>query len=41
MLCAVSTMHKKTRGAGFLDEPQNQGQWFLPAWPQNQWLQVS
>jgi hypothetical protein len=29
MLCAVCTMHKETRSAGFLVEPQNQGLWFV------------
>jgi hypothetical protein len=49
-LCAVSTMHKKTRSASFLVEPQTQGrwvvsglaskllEWFLLIWPQNRWL---
>jgi hypothetical protein len=27
-LCAVCTMHEETISAGFLVEPQNQGQWF-------------
>jgi hypothetical protein len=48
-LCAVYTVHIETRSAGFLVEPQNQGQRFvsglaskplrrfLPVWPQNRW----
>jgi hypothetical protein len=28
-LCAVYTMHKETRSAGFLVEPQNQGRRFV------------
>jgi hypothetical protein len=28
-LCAVYTMHKKTRSASFLVEPQNQGRRFV------------
>jgi hypothetical protein len=28
-LCAVCTMHKEMRSAGFLDWPQNQGRWFV------------
>jgi hypothetical protein len=28
-LCAVYTVHVKMRSAGFLVEPQNQGQWFM------------
>jgi hypothetical protein len=47
--CAVCTWHVETRSAGFLVEPQNQGQRFesgltskslgrfLLVWPQNQW----
>jgi hypothetical protein len=27
--CAVCTVHVETRSAGFLVEPQNQGQWFV------------
>jgi hypothetical protein len=27
--CAVCTVHVKTRSAGFLVEPQNQGRWFV------------
>jgi hypothetical protein len=27
--CAVCTVHMKMRSAGFLVEPQNQGQWFV------------
>jgi hypothetical protein len=27
--CAVCTWHVETRSAGFLVEPQNQGQWFV------------
>jgi hypothetical protein len=38
MLCAVYTVHKETRRVGFLVQPQNQGQRFLPVWPQNRWL---
>jgi hypothetical protein len=38
MLCAAYTVHKETGSATFLDQPQNQGRWFLPVWPQNQWL---
>jgi hypothetical protein len=46
---AVYTWHMETRRAGFLVEPQNQGQRFVsglaskplkrfsPVWPQNQW----
>jgi hypothetical protein len=46
-LCAVYTVHMETRSAGFLVEPQNQGQpfvsglaskplgWFSLVWPQN------
>jgi hypothetical protein len=46
-LCAVCTWHVEIRSAGFLVEPQNQGQrfmsdlaskslgWFLAVWPQN------
>jgi hypothetical protein len=33
-LCAVCTVHKGTRSAGFLVWPQIQGRRFLPAWPQ-------
>jgi hypothetical protein len=40
-LCAVHTIHKETRSAGFLVWSQNQGRRFLPIWPQNWWLQVS
>jgi hypothetical protein len=40
-LCAVSTVHKETRSAGFLVWPQNKGRQFLPVWPQNRWLWVS
>jgi hypothetical protein len=32
-LCVVCTVHKETRSAGVLDEPQNQGcrvSWFVP-----------
>jgi hypothetical protein len=29
MLCAVCTVHVEMRSAGFLAEPQNQGQWFV------------
>jgi hypothetical protein len=29
MLCAVYTVHKETRSAGFLLEPQNQGRCFI------------
>jgi hypothetical protein len=29
MLCAVCTVHKETRSAGFLVKPQNQGLWFV------------
>jgi hypothetical protein len=32
-LCAVYTMHMETRSAGFLVQPQNQGQRFLSVWP--------
>jgi hypothetical protein len=28
-LCAVCTVHKKTRSVSFLVEPQNQGRWFV------------
>jgi hypothetical protein len=47
MLCAVYTMHVEMRSAGFLVEPQKQGQrlisdlaskplgQFSPFWPQN------
>jgi hypothetical protein len=28
MLCAICTVHKETRSAGFLVEPQNQGRRF-------------
>jgi hypothetical protein len=27
--CTVYTVHVETRSAGFLVEPQNQGQWFV------------
>jgi hypothetical protein len=27
------------RAQGVLVQPQNQGRWFLPVWPQNRWLQ--
>jgi hypothetical protein len=37
-LCAVCIMHKETRSACFLVQPQNQGRWFLPIWPQNRWI---
>jgi hypothetical protein len=30
MLCAVCTVHKETRSAGFLVQLQNQGRGFLP-----------
>jgi hypothetical protein len=30
MLCAVYTVHKEMRSAGFLVQPQNQGRRFLP-----------
>jgi hypothetical protein len=45
--CAICTWHVKTRSAGFVVEPQNQGRWFvsglaskplerfLAVWPQN------
>jgi hypothetical protein len=51
--CAVYTWHMETRSAGFLVEPQNQGQRFVSGlaskplgrfssvWPQNQWRTVS
>jgi hypothetical protein len=29
VLCVVCTIHVETRSAGFLFEPQNQGQWFV------------
>jgi hypothetical protein len=29
MLCAVCTVHEETRNAGFLIQPQNQGQRFV------------
>jgi hypothetical protein len=47
--CAICTRHEETWSTGFLDEPQNQGRWFvsglaskplgwfLPVWPQNRW----
>jgi hypothetical protein len=47
--CAVCTVHKETRSAGFLVEPQNHGRRvvnslaskplgrFHPIWPQNWW----
>jgi hypothetical protein len=38
-LCAVCTMHKRTRSMSFLVLPQNQGRRFLSVWPQNRWLQ--
>jgi hypothetical protein len=38
-LCVLYTVHKETRSAGFLVEPQNQGRRFLLVWPQNRWLQ--
>jgi hypothetical protein len=41
MMCVICTMHKETRSVGFLVEPQNKGQRFLPVWPQNRWLRVS
>jgi hypothetical protein len=34
-LCAVCTIHVKTRSAGFLVEPQNQGYGLSVVWPQN------
>jgi hypothetical protein len=37
-LYAVYTVHKKMTNTGFLVQPQNQGRWFLPVWPQNRWL---
>jgi hypothetical protein len=49
-LCAVCTVHVKTRSVSFLVEPQNQGRQFVsdlasqplgqfsPVWPQNRWL---
>jgi hypothetical protein len=37
-LCAVYTVHKETKSTCFLVQPQNQGRWFLPVWPQNQRL---
>jgi hypothetical protein len=40
MLCVVCTVHKEMRSVSFLIEPQNQGQRFLPVWPQNRWLWV-
>jgi hypothetical protein len=52
-LCAVCTIHIETRSAGFLIEPQNQGQQFvsglaskplggfLSVWHQNLWLRIS
>jgi hypothetical protein len=50
MPCAICTVHKDTRSASFLVEPQNQGPRFVsglvskplgqvsPVWPQNRWL---
>jgi hypothetical protein len=29
VLCAVCTVHVKTRSMSFLVEPQNQGRWFV------------
>jgi hypothetical protein len=39
--CAVCTVHKEMRSAGFLIWPQNQGRQFLPVSPKNRWLRVS
>jgi hypothetical protein len=36
--CVISTMHKETRSASFLVQPENQGQWFLSVLTQNRWL---
>jgi hypothetical protein len=33
--CAVYTVHKETRSANFLVEPQNQGRWVSRFGPQN------
>jgi hypothetical protein len=33
--CAVCTVHKETRSANFLVEPQNQGRWVSRFGPQN------
>jgi hypothetical protein len=53
MLCAVYTMHVEMRSAGFLVEPQKQGQrlisdlaskplgQFSPFWSQNRWRRFS
>jgi hypothetical protein len=41
MPCAICTLHKETRSAGFLVWPLNQGRRFLPIWPQNWWFWVS
>jgi hypothetical protein len=38
MLCAVCTVHKEMMSAGFLVEPQNEGQRVSRFWPQNQLL---
>jgi hypothetical protein len=39
-LFAICTMHKETRSAGFLVEPQNQGRWFglKTTWAICQWF---
>jgi hypothetical protein len=36
--CAVCTVHKATRSASFLVEPQNQGRWISQFMPQNRQL---
>jgi hypothetical protein len=36
--CPICTVHKETRSAGFLVEPQNQGRRVFRFWPQNQQL---
>jgi hypothetical protein len=36
--CAVCTLHKEARSAGFLVEPQNQGQLVSRSGPQNRQL---
>jgi hypothetical protein len=38
-LCAICTVHKETRSADFLVDPQNQGRWVSQFGPQNQHLQ--
>jgi hypothetical protein len=38
VLCAVCTVHKETRSAGFLVEPQNQGHRVSQFGPQNRQL---